>query len=319
MTQSGFNNLQISSGEVLPTTLGIRGAERQTQTLENNQWVQVTIPAITTGVVGVAVMLRVGGSPSAFTGYAFEAINLPGTLSSWILREDGGTETTLVEESSTTWASGDILRATVVEDVLTLYRCTPSCTAILSATDDTYTSGSAGMWIYSDTSLLNGRIDDYASGNMGPLYVQNQAGLTYAPGALSSSTQYYWKITARNSVATTPGPIISFTTSAGVPACASNLSPIDAASSVALTPTLSWDTVATATAYDVYFDAVNGTTLVSNNQVGLTYDPGTISAGTQYFWKIIPSNAAGDATGCTAISFTTAAASAGVGGKRLRR
>ena len=58
------------------------------------------------------------------------------------------------------------------------------------------------------------------------------------------------------------------------------------------------------TAYDVYLDTVDGSTLVSNNQAGLTYTP-TLVAGTTYYWKVVPSNSFGDATGCPVWSFRT--------------
>ncbi len=70
---------------------------------------------------------------------------------------------------------------------------------------------------------------------------------------------------------------------------------------------LSWSASLTGnlpTAYDVYLDTTAGTTLVSNDQVGTTYTP-TLAANTTYYWKVVPNNTYGEATGCPVWSFTT--------------
>ncbi len=56
--------------------------------------------------------------------------------------------------------------------------------------------------------------------------------------------------------------------------------------------------------YDVYLDTVDGTTLVSNDQTGTSYTP-TLAAGTTYYWKVVPYNSFGDATGVVTWSFKT--------------
>jgi len=67
---------------------------------------------------------------------------------------------------------------------------------------------------------------------------------------------------------------------------------------------LSWATSAGATSYDVYFGTTTNPPLVGNVAT-TTYNPGALSANTQYFWKIVPQNANGPATGCSEWSFTT--------------
>lgn len=56
--------------------------------------------------------------------------------------------------------------------------------------------------------------------------------------------------------------------------------------------------------YDVYLDTVDGSTLVSNDQTGTSYTP-TLAPGTTYFWKVVPYNSFGDATGVVTWSFKT--------------
>ena len=89
------------------------------------------------------------------------------------------------------------------------------------------------------------------------------------------------------------------------PSCISSpTSPTDVSTNQSLTSTLSWPAATYATSYDVYF----GTTLPgtpTTNTSSTTYNPGTLLAGTTYFWKIVPKNTIGEPTGCSTWSFTT--------------
>jgi len=70
--------------------------------------------------------------------------------------------------------------------------------------------------------------------------------------------------------------------------------------------TLNWSPAATGgvpSTYDVYFDTVDGSTLVSDDQTGTSYTP-TLAAGTTYYWRVDATNAYGTATG-TVWSFST--------------
>ena len=65
------------------------------------------------------------------------------------------------------------------------------------------------------------------------------------------------------------------------------------------------------TGYKLYF-GVNfpPSTIVNGTNLGnvLSYTPPTLLPNTTYYWKIVPSNSVGDATGCTVWSFTTGSA-----------
>ncbi len=95
------------------------------------------------------------------------------------------------------------------------------------------------------------------------------------------------------------------------PNCAINFSPTNAVTCT--NPVLSWQGGGGApTGYDVYFSsnladvtASAPAALVSSNQAGTTYTPGTLSSFTNYYWKIVPRNADGPATGCSVQSFMT--------------
>ncbi|HMX41672.1 MAG TPA: GEVED domain-containing protein, partial [Saprospiraceae bacterium] len=88
------------------------------------------------------------------------------------------------------------------------------------------------------------------------------------------------------------------------PSCATLIAPANNANlSCPGATTLSWNAAATATGYDVYFGTTNNPPLVSSNQAGTTYDAGNLGLGT-YFWRVVPKNAAGDATGCSTWTFS---------------
>ncbi|MFN4234777.1 MAG: YCF48-related protein [Bacteroidia bacterium] len=90
------------------------------------------------------------------------------------------------------------------------------------------------------------------------------------------------------------------------PNCAINYTPANNASNVGLTPTLSWSSGGgSPTGYDVYFGTSSNPPLVSSNQGSSSYYPGTLQPNTTYYWRIVPRNANGIASGCQTLSFTT--------------
>lgn len=134
---------------------------------------------------------------------------------------------------------------------------------------------------------------------------------------LLAATNYKWFVVPKNSSGAASGcdsaGTFSFITASPVPPCATNSSPLDGTSlSTQTTATLSWNTVATATAYDIYVWA--GATAPSAATATLTtntYNASGLLAATNYNWYVVPKNAAGSATGCDTSNrsnFTTAAA-----------
>jgi len=133
----------------------------------------------------------------------------------------------------------------------------------------------------------------------------NQTATTYNPGALTAGTTYYWRIDENNAGGTTTGAVWSFTTTAP-PRQATNPNPANAATDIANNATLSWTAGANATSHDVYFGTISPGTF-RGNQPGTTYNPGALTPGTAYFWRIDEKNAIATTTG-TVWSFTTAPA-----------
>jgi hypothetical protein len=140
-----------------------------------------------------------------------------------------------------------------------------------------------------------------------PALIGNQAGLTYAPPALTAGTIYYWRITERNAIGTTSGTVWQFTTAPAlpVPGVASAPSPANLATGIALTPTLSWTAGSNAASHDVYFGTSNPPASIGN-QAGTSYAPAALIAGTIYYWRVDERNASGVTAG-TVWQFTTLA------------
>ncbi len=92
-----------------------------------------------------------------------------------------------------------------------------------------------------------------------------------------------------------------------IPNCPINQSPTNASTNVFRDASVTWSDGGGASFFDVFFDLGAGpaSTLVSANQAGTSYTPATMAANTQYSYRIVAKNIAGDATGCSDISFTT--------------
>lgn len=80
------------------------------------------------------------------------------------------------------------------------------------------------------------------------------------------------------------------------PAQATAPNPANATTNVTLTADLSWTAGFGATSHDVYFGTSSPGTF-RGNQAGTTFDTGTMSANTTYYWRIDEKNAGGTTTG----------------------
>jgi hypothetical protein len=137
----------------------------------------------------------------------------------------------------------------------------------------------------------------------------NQTASTFDPGTMANDTTYYWRVDEINEGGTTTGNVWSFTTIVATPGQASSPSPADSATDVSVDADLNWTAGSGATSRDVYF----GTTspgAFQGNQTATTFEPGTMSNDTTYYWRIDEINAAGTTTGVV-WNFTTVAAPAG--------
>jgi len=131
----------------------------------------------------------------------------------------------------------------------------------------------------------------------------NQTAATYDPGTMANDTTYYWRIDEVNAQGTTTGNVWNFTTIVVAPGQASGPSPADSATNVAVDTDLSWTAGSGATSHDVYF-GTSSPGASQGNQTATTFDTGTMSNNTTYYWRIDEVNAAGTTTG-NVWSFTT--------------
>lgn len=89
-----------------------------------------------------------------------------------------------------------------------------------------------------------------------------------------------------------------------------NPSPVDGAADQSLDVGLSWaggDLDGDTVTYDVYFEADDNTpdVLVSNDQPGTTYDPGTLIPSTCYYWRVVARDERGATIGGLVWDFAT--------------
>jgi hypothetical protein len=123
----------------------------------------------------------------------------------------------------------------------------------------------------------------------------------YAMGTWNNG-QYFE--TAGYSSSNRPYLNITYTEPATPPSCATIVSPADGITNAASGNQLTWNAASGATSYDVYFGTSATPALVGNVTV-TNYNPGCLEPNTTYYWKVVPKNANGDATGCSTWSFTT--------------
>ncbi len=97
------------------------------------------------------------------------------------------------------------------------------------------------------------------------------------------------------------------------PSCTTPVAPASGATDVSVAINLSWNTESTATGYKLYFGTNNPPSNIENGtDLGnvTTYNPsGDLNNNATYYWKVVPYNNDGDATGCSVWTFTTESAS----------
>jgi hypothetical protein len=160
-----------------------------------------------------------------------------------------------------------------------------------------------------------------SSDPMGPAEVykarQVQAwNMWYEMAGWVSGTTYYWRVDEVEADGTTinRGYVWSFT---AAPLEAYSPDPPDGAKWVDLQPTLTWFPGAAAVTHDVYFgtdqtDVTNGTGgTFKGNLSEATYDPGTLTTDTTYYWRIDGKDNFGTVYPGAVWSFTTVGPYAG--------
>lgn len=138
---------------------------------------------------------------------------------------------------------------------------------------------------------------------------------------MSYGTTYYWKIVAwDNSSASSSGLVWNFTTgsqSNHPPNIPTSPSPKNGSTRISVNSDLSWtggdpdpgDNVT----YDVYLGTSSSPPKIVTKQITTSYDPGTLSYSTTYYWKIIAWDSHDNSTPSMLFYFTTTTQSGGGG------
>jgi len=153
--------------------------------------------------------------------------------------------------------------------------------------------------VYFGTSYAN------VDAGVGGTFKGNQAGTTYDPGTLSFGLTHYWRIDTVGEGGTTKGAIWSFTVlTPAAPDPPTIVDPPNGSTGIPSTQQLEWAAPVGGDphidGYNVYFGQVEADVLAGVGgtfkgfQTGLTYDPGTLSAGSLYYWRVETSGPGGE-------------------------
>lgn len=133
--------------------------------------------------------------------------------------------------------------------------------------------------------------DDYNTVNDAAMGIP-QGVTTYRPGTLDPAKTYYWRIDEFHGFETLKGEVWSFST----PGAVGSPNPYNKAENVKQTTILRWVAADVAESHQVYFGtdkaAVSDATTASPEYKGnknlddVEYDPGPLTAGTSYYWRV---------------------------------
>lgn len=169
-----------------PTTPPVTSRQVHTAVMPDRQWACVTVATIGgTAQIWTGVTLRT--STSADTQYQFLASRNTASRS-LIEKRVGGVLTTLTSENATTWANGDQVCGEADGTTLRLYR---NSTLILTVSDSSIASGSAGVQGYLDTAGVstNLQLDNFSAGGFDDRITLFTDTFTRSNGALGSDWQ----------------------------------------------------------------------------------------------------------------------------------
>jgi hypothetical protein len=234
---------------------------------------------------------------AGFPGYPYPDGLVPGTTYYWRIDE--------VEADGITKHKGDIWSFTVTPR--TAYNPNPADgaefvdpNAILS-----WLAGFGGKLhtVYIGTDFDD--VNDAAGGT-------SQGPTIYNPGTLESAKVYYWRVDEFDGAGTYKGDVWSFTT----PGAVGKPAPVNGATGVKMTATLSWAAAVNAASHEVYFgtdkDSVRNADKNSPEYKGSkalgaeSYNPGKLFWYSIYYWRIDEVDSLGNLSKGPLWSFTTA-------------
>jgi hypothetical protein len=145
------------------------------------------------------------------------------------------------------------------------------------------------------------------------LVSQAQSDLSYDPGTLDYSTEYYWQIVAYdNQGDSTVSDLWNFTTGESdnsPPNAPSSPTPANSAINQMPEVDLAWyssDPDGDAVTYDVYLGTSDNPGIEAEDLSVMDYDPGMLQYSTTYYWKVVAFDINGDSTASPVWNFMTA-------------
>lgn len=129
-------------------------------------------------------------------------------------------------------------------------------------------------------------------------------------GKLNSNTLYYWRVNATNAVGTGSWSNIWRFTTMGLPGVPVLVSPVNNSTNIALTPTLTWNSVPTATNYrlQIAVDSNFTNVIVSDSTLTVgsyTVQSGVLAFNSSYYWRVKAKNPIGSGNWSAAWKFST--------------
>ncbi|HEV8538637.1 MAG TPA: glycosyl hydrolase family 18 protein [Bacteroidota bacterium] len=137
------------------------------------------------------------------------------------------------------------------------------------------------------------------------------ASTSYAVSGLSSGIVYYWRVNATNNTGSSNwSGVYTFTTAPVAPSKPVLASPVNGATNLATTPTLSWNAATGATSYrlQVSMSSSFPSTIVDKSAITSTaYATSSLASSTKYYWRVNATNTGGTSAWSNVFSFTTSA------------
>lgn len=145
------------------------------------------------------------------------------------------------------------------------------------------------------------------------LVSSNQPGVSFPDTGLLPSTQYFYKVVARNSAGQGPASMEAAATTSAPPVVPPGApTGVGAVTNSSTAITVSWSSVVSATGYDVYRSTTAAQplammTLVSSNQAAVAFADTGLTPSTPYFYKVVARNSAGPGPASAEATATTSA------------